>query len=54
MRQLVYSLSADNDQVPFQLWWRQIALKVKKSTNILSKIAPINDKKTLIAKKYHE
>ena len=37
MRQLVHSLSGDDNLVPFHLWCGQIVLKVKKSTNVLSK-----------------
>ena len=30
MRQLIHSLSGDNNLVPFHLWWRQIVLKSEK------------------------
>ena len=33
-----YSLSSDNNLVPFHLWWKKLCLNVKKFTNILSTI----------------
>ena len=52
MRELVYSLSGDNNLVPFQLRWRQIVLRVKKSANVLSNIVEANS--SLAFYVYHE
>ena len=38
MRRFVYSLSGENNLVPFHLWRRKIVLKSVKSTSVLSKI----------------